>query len=394
MIIKLFLGYIFGYVRVSIEGYYIERFINLCKNNKIVIWNIKKEKNIKVYFNVSIKEFKKSLKIAKKLKCKVKIEKKKGIPFLINRYRKRKFLFFLAIIVFLIIIILSKFVWNIEIKEENGEEFNGIINDIKESGLSIGMLKKRINTKEIINKVSLKRDDIAWMGIEIKGTNIIVSLAKTEKKPNIMNDSQYCNIVSDKEGIITKINSQNGMANVKVGDIVKKGDILINGCMEGKYTGIRYLHARGDIEGKVWHTKSIKIPYKNEEKKKTGKEQKFYSIKFNNFEINLQKRVSKFEIYDRIETENRIKLFSNFYLPIYFIKTVLKEEIKETIEISHEEAKNEGIAKLEEQFEKEIEDKSKIVNRNINIYENVDEIEIYLTYEILEKIGTEEAIVF
>ena len=133
MIIKLFLGYIFGYVRVSIEGYYIERFINLCKNNKIVIWNIKKEKNIKVYFNVNIKEFKKSLKIAKKLKCKVKIEKKKGIPFLINRYRKRKFLFFLAIIVFLIIIILSKFVWNIEIKEENGEEFNGIINDIKES---------------------------------------------------------------------------------------------------------------------------------------------------------------------------------------------------------------------------------------------------------------------
>ena len=60
----------------------------------------------------------------------------------------------------------------------------------------------------------------------------------------------------------TKINAQTGTANVKIGDTIKEGDILINGWMDGKYTGIRYVHAKGEIEAKVWHTKNKKVLYK------------------------------------------------------------------------------------------------------------------------------------
>ena len=35
MFIKILLGYFLGYLKISVEGYYIERFINICKNNKI-----------------------------------------------------------------------------------------------------------------------------------------------------------------------------------------------------------------------------------------------------------------------------------------------------------------------------------------------------------------------
>ena len=58
MFFKVLLNYILGYVRISIEGYYIERFINICTNNNILIWNLKREKNIKLYLNTSIKKFK------------------------------------------------------------------------------------------------------------------------------------------------------------------------------------------------------------------------------------------------------------------------------------------------------------------------------------------------
>lgn len=44
MLIKIILSYILGYLRVTIEGYYIERFINICKNEKILIWNFQNEK--------------------------------------------------------------------------------------------------------------------------------------------------------------------------------------------------------------------------------------------------------------------------------------------------------------------------------------------------------------
>ena len=394
MFIKILLGYFLGYLKISVEGYYIERFINICKNNKIAIWNLKRNKDISIQFKARINEFKEICKIAKKTKCKLKIESKKGVPFLLHKYKKRKIFLFFLIFLLIIIALSSNFVWNVEITEENGEVLANIEKDIEEAGLKIGKIKSKINTKEIINQIRLKREDIAWMGIELKGTNAIVKLVKADEKPEIVDENEYCSIISDKVGIITKISAQNGTANVKVGDTVNIGDVLIQGWMEGKYTGIRYVHAKGEVEAKVWHTKYARIYYNTTERKETGESENKYTIKINNFKINLTKKLSKFEIYDTIETENKIKLFSNFYLPISLIKTTNKEVKEEQKIYNYEEAKNIGIQQLREELDNEIENKEKIVNENINTYENEDSIDIYVTYEVLENIGTYDKIVF
>ena len=394
MLIKILLSYIYGYIRVSIEGYYIERFINICANKKIIIWNLKRDKNIKLYFNVSINDFKEIVKIAKKIKCHTKIEKKCGLPFLLNRYKKRKIFAILVMVIIVYIIIISNFVWKIDIEQEDGKEISGIYQDVVDAGLNIGMWKSKIDIKDIINKVRLKREDIAWMGIELKGTNAIVKIVKADKKPEIVDDADYCSIVSDKVGVITKINAQNGTANVSVGDTVNVGTTLINGWLEGKYTGIRYVHAMGEVEAKVWHTKYKFVPYKTTEIKETGNIEKFYSIKINKFEINLKKWVSKFKIYDTIEAEEKFRLFSDFYLPISVKKTIYKEQLEEQKTYSVEQAKILGIDNLEQELNAEIEDKEKIVNKNINTYEKENGLEVYVTYEVLENIGTNEKIVF
>lgn len=394
MLIKILFNYIIGYIRISVEGYYIERFINICRNNKITIWNLKRDKNVKLELNIGIRDLKKVAKIAKQSKCKMKILRKKGMPFLFNRYKKRKIFFAFLLLIIMLLGISSNFIWNIEIVEENNEQMENIYHDVVDSGLSIGKLKSEINTKEIINKIRLNRDDIAWMGIELKGTNAIVKVVKATSKPEIVDESDYCNVVSDKQGVITKISAQNGTIAVNVGDTVNIGTTLINGWMEGKYTGIRYVHAKGEIEAKVWHTKSKKILYNTTERKETGNTENKYKIKINNFEINLSKRLSKFENYDTIDTENKFKIFSDFYLPISLIKTTNKEIQEEQKTYTIEEAKNLGIQELQEELDNEIEDKEKIVNKIINTYEKEDGIEIYVTYEVLENIGTNEKIVF
>lgn len=394
MFIKIIFSYILGFLKISVKGYYIERFINICKNNKITIWNLKRKDNIELNLNVRKKEFKEICKIAKKTGCKVKIKNKKGIPFLLHKYKKRKIFFILLILLVLIIGLSSCFVWNVEIEEENGYELENIREDIEKAGLKSGVFKGKINTKEIINKIRLERKDIAWMGIELKGTNAIVKLVKSDEKPEIINEDEYCNIISDKEGIITKISVQNGTANVKVGDTVNIGDVLVNGWIEGKFTGIRYVHSLAEIEAKVWYTESIKIPYNATETKYTGNEEEKYGIKFNNFQINFTKKYSKFKIYDTIETENKIKLFSDFYLPISIVKTTYKEQEKVEKTYTVEEAKNIGIKQLEEKLDGKIENKDNIVNKNINTYEQADGVLVYVTYEVLENIGTNEKIAF
>ncbi len=369
MFIKILFSYLFGYIRIKVEGYYIERFINICKSSRITIWNLKRNKDICLFLNVRISEFKNLREIARKTKCKIKIQNKKGFPFLLYKYKKRKIFMVLLVVMIFFIWLSSNFVWNVDIIEENAEEIPNIIQDLENVGLKRGNLKLKIDTKEIINKIRLKRNDIAWMGIELKGTNAIVRIVKSTKRPEIIDENEYCSIVSNKDGVITKINAQNGTANVKVGDTVKQGDILINGWMEGKFTGVRYVHAKGEVEAKVWYTKNKKVLYNTTEKEETGNLENKYEIKFNNFKINLYKKLSKFEIYDTIETEKKLKLFSDFYLPISIIKKTNKELEEKQKVYTMEEAKTIGIKELQEELEKEIENKDRIVNRNINTYE-------------------------
>ncbi len=394
MIFKNLESYISGYLRINIEGYYIERFINICRKENIPVWNIKKEKDIRLAFNIKIKDFKKICKIAKTTKCKLKIKKKKGFPFILNRYKKRKIFAIFLILVIILIGMSSNYVWNIEVIEENGNNLENIMQNLNQSGLAVGKRKSEINTKEVINKVRLERNDIAWMGIELKGTNAIVKVVKSDEKPDIIDENEYCSIVADKAGIITKISAQDGTANVKVGDTINEGETLINGWVEGKYTGIRYVHAKGEIQAKVWHTKHKVIEYNTTEKRETGNQEEKYAIKFNNFKINLGKGVSKFEIYDTIETENKFKIFSDFYLPISIVKTTNKEIENVQKKYNKEEAKMLGIKELEEELNNEIENKDNIVNKNINTYENENGLDVYVTYEVLENIGTNEKIVF
>ena len=69
---------------------------------------------------------------------------------------------------------------------------------LKSEGLKLGTKKKDVNTKQIISKMRLDRNDLAWIGIEIKGTNAIVKVVEADQKPDIVNENDYCNIVATK----------------------------------------------------------------------------------------------------------------------------------------------------------------------------------------------------
>ena len=198
MIIKIFLNYLFGYLNLTIEGFFVERFINTCTSKKIFLWNLKKKNSSMLDANISIKDFKNIKEIARKTKCRIKINKKKGLPFLFDRYKKRKIFIILLIPIILTIMISSMYVWNIEIIGVENINKSELLEQLKNNGLDIGKLKNKIDSKKIVNNIRLERNDISWMEINLKGTNAIVNVVEAESKPDIIKDDEYCDIVSNK----------------------------------------------------------------------------------------------------------------------------------------------------------------------------------------------------
>lgn len=390
MYIKILIYYILGYVNIVVEGFFIERFINTCISKKIFFWKTNRMKSTVFSANIGVRNYKEVVKIAKKCQCKIRITNKKGIPFLLNKYRKRKIFVVTLGIIILGIITIFNFIWNIEIKGVDEIKQREIMEFIQNEGIDIGKYKNNIDLQSLINKIRIQRDDIAWVGMEIEGTNLIVDVVEADKKPEIINEDEYCNVVADKDGIIVKVKAQNGTPAVEEGTTVKKGDILIQGWLEGKHTENRYVHAEGEVMAKVWYSKKEKVYYKQNYENQTGNHEKKYTLNVNNFKINFFKTLSNFENYDTIRTIKKLKITSNFYLPVEIIVDENFEKQNNEIIYDKNEAKEIGIKELKSKLEEQIENKENISNIYINTVENEEYIEVEVIYEVLESIGTKE----
>ncbi len=394
MYLKILLGYLLGYVTVEIEGYFLERFLNLCNSQKIFLWKLKRTNSTTIKVNMNIRDFKKLKQIAKKTKCRVKIQNKKGFPFLLHRYKKRKIFAFCFLFILVCIFTLSNFIWNIEITGNETIKAEEIKAVLDQNNFKVGRCKIGLETKEIIQELRLQRDDIAWAGIEIKGTNAIVKIVEADLKPEIIEEEEYCNLVATKDAMIVKVTAQNGTSLVKEGDLVTKGTVLVGGWLEGKYTGTRYVHATGEVQAKVWYSQKVEVPLKQVKKIKTGEVENKYSVKINNFEINLGKGVSKFQKYDTIEASKKLKLFSDFYLPIEIHQKTFEEYEEQEVSYTLEEAKTIGIEQASKVLEEQIENKEAILGKQVTQKQVGDALEVEVIYEVLEDIATKEKLVF
>ena len=192
-------NFIKGYIQIEVEGFFIERFLNTCAKEGIKLWGTKRKNKSIVTTNIHIENFKKIRKIAKKTQNKVRIKKKRGIPFIIKKYKNRKVFIFLFFTLILSICTLSNFIWNIEIEGNQSISTEEIMNELNESGIKQGVLKYKVDTNKIIEKMRLKDSRISWIGMKIEGTNIKVSIVEAVEKPTIIDENEYCDIVAKKE---------------------------------------------------------------------------------------------------------------------------------------------------------------------------------------------------
>lgn len=397
MIFKWLYLFFLGYTHITVEGFFVERFINICMSKGIILQNLHREKSTILKAKIIKSDFKKIRNIARNTKCRVHIDKKIGIPFMINKYRKRKIFAIALGVIAIFIFTITRFVWNIDVRGIEKISKQEIIDLATENGISIGKFKGNLNLEKIINNIRLKRDDISWVGIKVKGTNVIIEIEEATEKPEVINKDKITNIVSDKKAIISKIIVQNGTPRVNVGDEVNPGDLLVEGVMEGKYTGIRNVHAEATILGKIYYEKEKFETFIQEVEEKTGNEEKKIEIYIHNFKINFNKGVSKFENYDTIRTNKKVRLFSNFYIPVEIVKIQNIELEKSYKKFSEEELKN----KIEQELSQKLEEEYEIskyqtddVKKDVIVEKQENGLKVKVVYEIHEKIGTSEEVVF
>ena len=114
MLVLKFFRFIFGYVGFNAKGGFPERFINLCRLNGINLWNLKSENSV-IYACTDCAGYKRIRSVAKKSGMRVRMNKKYGLPFFLNRHSHRSGIIVGVCFCIAAICILSTRIWSIDV---------------------------------------------------------------------------------------------------------------------------------------------------------------------------------------------------------------------------------------------------------------------------------------
>lgn len=249
MIIKI-LRYIIGFVTFRAWGGFCERFINLCEDENLLLWNIE-NKNGEITACTSVGGYKQIRKISRASGMKTRILKKNGFRFFIRKNKMRSGLAVGAIAFMLILITLSQFAWRIEVVGNTEIEDDIILSAFEEYGIKTGVKISDLDLKKITEKVLEGLPDISWATVNKKGSMLCIEVREKRKIPELYDASVPTNVVASEEGLIISSDVLRGTEEVKVGSAVRKGDLLISGIVTHRDGKEELLHADGYVRAET-----------------------------------------------------------------------------------------------------------------------------------------------
>lgn len=360
-----------GYLLVRIQGSSPERFINLCSNRQIYLWDL-----IKIgedyQFRILVKNYRKLKPIAKKTGLVPRIHKKYGLPFLLHRYRKRRGFFAGILICLIAVYMMSLFIWDIKVLGGSKYTPEAIIKFLDDKNIYSGIRKKKVNCQELEEMIRLAYNDIGWVSAEIKGTRLIVKITETNMPAPNIEATAPSHMVATKDAIIKGIITRTGTPLVKPGDVVKKGDILVSGIRTimddfGVVLEKQPVIASATIKCKSYYDYSDTFSMNHMVKEYTGKVKKGAYITLADKKIFLHNPSNHFSKYDIIVDENTLHVTDTFYLPFKYGKITIREYTERKETYSKEEASSIAKDRLKRYLDRLSENGVLILENNVTI---------------------------
>lgn len=352
-------------IRVKVSSKEILKIINALWNKKIVMSNMIRINLVTIEFSIPVKMYRKTASVVKKHDGKIEIVSKSDIIKFVIILRSNAHLIIGTVLFFIIMYLLSSYIWKIDIQTQNNLTPYEVRKELKSIGITEGMKKSDINVYDIEKKIENIDSEIMWVRVRIEGASLKVYVDEKVNPPSSKSENPNA-IVASMDGEIKRVYTSAGNSNVKPGDIVKKGDVLISNS-EGREEMVqKTVNPKGTVIANTFYEKAIEVDTSGKKLLKTGKKAEDLFISIAGRKIYLKKVINKFDSYDKIEKRGS------------FINKIIYFEKKETdIDKDKDELIEESVDKLKKTLKKSIPATAKIIDIKIQT-EDISENKTYV----------------
>lgn len=344
--------------RIKITGKDPKYFLRHLIVKKIKLYNIIEDHD-GISLTVDEVDYAKILKM--KTSYNIQIINRFGVAKLRYLLLKYKYILSFLFLTLGLMIILSHFIFFIDVIHSKEEIRELVENDLKEFGISKYRFRVSYAKKEEIrNKILEKeKDKIEWLEIDRIGTRYIVNVEERLIKDNKV-DNEVRDIVAKKDAMILNIEAETGEIVRKKYEYVRKGDTIVSGTIKNKEDEVSKVKAEGKVYGEVWYSVTVELPKKYYEEKKTGKTSKALTLRIANKKISVP-----FSKDNKSYISEDSPILENNLIPI---KLVL--ETKHEIEIIDKEynmdnSSSEAIKLATKKLEDRLDEQSMILSKKV-----------------------------
>ncbi len=339
-----------GYLRIAVTGKGTVKFLNLTTRNNIYFWDLEHDGDT-LYLKIRPRDFKKLRPLLKKTRSRAHILERKGSLFFLNRGWQRKGLLAGILLFFLLIYVLSLFIWDISIKGNNDVSTKDILTFLEKYNIKQGTMKSQVDLREIERDIIIEIEELVWASLRFQGTSLEIQVAERQMEPEMVQEA--VDLVAAKDGLVVDVLVLAGQAVVEPGDTVQKGDLLISGTItppeledeeaeyeEERFQQVQEVQARGIVEAMVWYEDYVNQPLYITESRRTGRQARsvFLSVNDRDFYLGGAKEAP----YNNYEVEiiKRTLKWRNLHLPVELITKSYREIELDVWPISPWEALN------------------------------------------------------
>ena len=401
-----FIQYLKGYVCIRVWGYSPERFMNLCSNHDILLWNIE---NCGEYYTmcITVGGFRKLKGIVKKTGTKVAIQKRCGLPFFVPKMKRRK-IFLIGLIGSLAFWMwMSTFIWAVDISGNYSISEDIFMDFLRENDIYVGMKRNKLNIEELEKRIRQDFGIVTWTSAKIDGTRLEIQIRENEVEMSTEREGEEekgetqeefgknpygSDLVAEEDGVIVSMVTRKGVPQVGVGMEVKKGDILVSGSVpvyneDSTVKFYQYYDADADVFIRRQLRQREELPLYYEKKEYTGEEKKEVVLAVMDKDFILRLGKIKYENFDTVTDKKQVKLLKNFYLPLYYGNSVNREYIVTDNIYTKEEVKKIFSEKLIKYIASLEEKGVQIMKKNVTINKGQKSWQMDMDFQVVEKTG-------
>ena len=247
-LIKL-LRLIRGYITFAAQGGFTERFINLCQLNGVNLWLVEND-GVKVKACTTPEEYKRICGFALNSGMEIKVLQQRGLPFFAKRHKWRCGALCGVFFMIVFIAVMSMFIWNVEVVE-NDVKVIGFTDELRNQGVRVGSLKSNVDVLQVQENLLERFPELSWVSVNIFGSKAQVEYSIAKKQQPLQDTETPINIVAKKRGEIVLVEGYRGTNQIKEGDFVAEGTLLISGVITNGDLTEEFVHAQGKVMAKT-----------------------------------------------------------------------------------------------------------------------------------------------